>query len=76
MLEMSKGDNGFWFGVVDVRRFGFCWGGDYQDKIDLGHYLWWHMRSWVIGFMCVYEPISHKYWQAHGVKFGWLGCET
>ena len=25
MLEMSNGDNGSWFGVVDVRRFGFCW---------------------------------------------------
>ena len=49
MLEMSNGDNGFWFGVVDVRRFGFSWRGDYQGKIDLslwfdlGHYIWWHM---------------------------------
>ena len=49
VLEMSNGDNGFWFGVVDVRRFGFCWRGDYQGKIDLGlwfdlgHYIWWHM---------------------------------
>jgi len=48
---MSNGDNGFWFGVVDARRLGFCWRSNYQGKIDfglwfdLGHYIWWHMGA-------------------------------